>query len=516
MKGEDNMRLHEKFSFLDHWTKPRILVISLISFALVAAGWSAGYSGFLGTTHAKMAVASPTHATPVSLLSKAANIESVNQALIEVAELAKPAVVNISVLSTAAPSQTPSPFFDDPFFRKFFGDEFNRRFQQPEQPQQPEGPKEQGLGSGVIISPDGYIITNNHVVEHADQVRVLLSDKRKFDAKVVGTDPKTDLALIKIDADDLPAIRWGDSSGLRVGEMVMAIGNPFGLNQTVTMGIISAVGRANVGIVDYEDFIQTDAAINPGNSGGALVNLKGELVGINTAIFSRSGGYMGIGFAIPSNMAKSIQQSLIKHGKVVRGWLGVSIQDLTPDLKDQFDAPDTNGVLISDVLTDGPAKKAGIKRGDIIRRYDGKTVNNSVRLRSLVAQTAPDAKVTLEILRDGDTRKLTITIGEMPKNVASLSSAGEAEGNQALAGVRVEPVPPEKGFDEGVSVTSVQTGSPADQAGIRKGDIILEINRHSIKDVEDFRSLTQALGPDDRVLVLLKRGRGTIFLSITP
>jgi len=484
-----------------------------MALGLIATGWMLVNSGFFGPTHSEMAVASPRPTIPVSLLSKAANIDSVNQALIEVAQLAKPAVVNISVLSKATIPQQSTPFFDDPFFRRFFGDEFGRRFQQPEQP---DGPKEQGTGSGVIVSPDGYIITNNHVVEHADQVRVLLSDKRKFDAEVVGTDPKTDLALIKIDADDLPVLRWGDSGQLQVGEMVMAIGTPFGLTQTVTMGIISAVGRANVGIVDFEDFIQTDAAINPGNSGGALVNLKGELVGINTAIFSRSGGNMGIGFAIPSNMAKSIQQSLIKHGKVVRGLLGVSIQDLTPDLKDQFNAPDTTGVLISDVVKDGPARKAGIKRGDIIKRYGGKTVNNSVHLRSLVAETVPDTTVKIELLRDGDTRKLNVTIGEMPKNVASLSVRGEAEGNHALAGVRVEPVPSEKGYDEGVSVTSIQTGSPAYRAGIQRGDIILEINRHAVKDVDDFRRLTQQLGPDDRVLVLLQRGRGTIFLSVTP
>ena len=493
----------------------RILVISLLTWALVGTGWAVGYSEFLGAGHSQMATSS-SHAIPVSMLSKAANVDSVNQALIEVAELAKPAVVNISVLSTAPTTPPTLPFFDDPFFRRFFGDEFNRRFQQPEQPQQPQEPKEQGMGSGVIVSSDGYIITNNHVVEHADQVRVLLSDKRKFDAKVIGTDPKTDLALIKIDADDLPAIRWGDSSQLKVGEMVMAIGNPFGLNQTVTMGIISAVGRANVGIVDYEDFIQTDAAINPGNSGGALVNLKGELVGINTAIFSRSGGYMGIGFAIPSNMAKSIQRNLVKHGKVIRGWLGVSIQDLTPDLKDQFNAPDTTGVLISDVVKDGPAKKAGIKRGDIIKRYDGKKVKNSVNLRTLVAETVPDSTVKVEILRDGDSRTLHVTIGEMPKNLTAMSSSGEAEGNNALAGVRVEPVDGEKGYEEGVSVNSVQAGSPADRAGIQRGDIILEINRHAVKDVDDFRRLTQQLGPKDRVLVLLQRGRSSIFLSINP
>ncbi len=506
------MKLHEKLSFPHQWTPPRILVVSLIACAVVATSFAVGHSGMFGMTHDAMTDTS-AKAVPVSLLSTSPTIDSVNQALVEVAKRARPSVVNISVLSKATLPQPSIPFFDDPFFRRFFGDEFGRRFQQPEQP---EGPREQGTGSGVIVSSDGYIITNNHVVEHADRVRVLLSDKRKFDADVIGTDPKTDLALIKIDADDLPAIRWGDSSQLHVGEMVMAIGSPFGLNQTVTMGIISAVGRANVGIVDYEDFIQTDAAINPGNSGGALVNLKGELVGINTAIFSQSGGNMGIGFAIPSNMAKSIQRSLLKHGKVIRGWLGVSIQDLTPDLKEQFDAKDASGALVSDVVKDGPAEKAGIKRGDIITRYDGNPVENTVRLREFVAETVPDSTVEIEILRDGRTRKLRVTIGEMPKNMASLSQAGEAEGNNALAGVRVELVPPEKGSEEGVSVKSVQPGSPADLAGIQPGDIILEINRHSVENVDDFRRLTQKLEPDDRVLVLLQRGRSTIFLSIAP
>ena len=287
-------------------------------------------------------------------LSGDQDVQTQNATLIKVAKLARPAVVNISTTVTSkGRSSSPSPFFDDPFFRRFFGEEFERRFQ----PQPEESPRQQGTGSGVIVSSDGYIITNNHVVEAGDEIQVTLSDKRNFKAEIVGTDPKTDLALLKIDAEDLPILPWGDSGNLQVGEIVMAVGNPFGLNQTVTMGIVSAVGRANVGIVDYEDFIQTDAAINPGNSGGALVNLQGELIGINTAIFSRSGGYMGIGFAIPSNMAKTIQASLTEHGKVVRGWLGVSIQDLTADLQEQFDAPDQRGVLVSDVVEDSPADK---------------------------------------------------------------------------------------------------------------------------------------------------------------
>jgi serine protease Do len=260
----------------------------------------------------------------------------------------------------------PSPFFDDPFFRRFFGERFQQK------PRKMPKRQRQGMGSGVIVSSDGYIVTNHHVVETGDDIQVALSDKRTFEAKLIGSDPKTDLAILKIEASDLPSLSWGDSSILEVGEMVVAVGNPFGLSQTVTMGIISAVGRANMGIVDYEDFIQTDAAINPGNSGGALVNLQGELIGINTAIFSRSGGYMGIGFAIPSNMARSVTQSLKEHGTVVRGWLGVSIQDLTPELADQFDAPDTTGALVTDVVQESPAEAATFKRGDIIQKYDGR------------------------------------------------------------------------------------------------------------------------------------------------
>ena len=431
-----------------------------------------------------------------------------NAPFTQVAKMARPAVVNISTV-VKSESRTPlrSPFFDDPFFRRFFGEEFGRRFQ-PE-----ESPRQQETGSGVIVSRDGYIITNNHVVEQGDEIQVTLSDKRNFAAEIVGTDPKTDLALVKIDADNLPVLPWGDSGKLEVGEIVLAIGNPFGLNQTVTMGIVSAVGRANVGIVDYEDFIQTDAAINPGNSGGALVNLKGELIGINTAIFTRSGGYMGIGFAIPSNMAKSIQTSLTQHGKVIRGWLGVSIQDLTPDLQEQFDAPDQRGVLVSDVVEDSPAEEGGLKRGDIIRQYDSYEVNDSRHLRSLVAETQPDASVTIQVLRDGDEEQVKVRIAEMPKDLEALASSDEARGKHALTGITVKPF---SSGEKGVEVTDVKAGSAASRAGIREGDIIREINRQVVRDIEDFQRLTKKLDADDRVLLLLQRGRTTVFLSITP
>ena len=285
-----------------------------------------------------------------------------NETFVQVAKLAKASVVNISSARKAKTQEFSNPFFDDPFFRRFFGEEFGRRFPQPREF------REQGLGSGVVVSSDGYIVTNNHVVEQADEIKVQLPDKRSMKAKLIGTDPKTDVSVIKVDATGLPTLPWGDSSQLQVGELVLAVGNPFGLNQTVTMGIISAVGRANMGIVDYEDFIQTDAAINPGNSGGALVNLKGELIGINTAIFTRSGGYMGIGFSIPSNMVKSVMNSLIKHGKVVRGWIGVSIQEITPELAKEFGAAEAKGALVAEVMEQSPASKAKLERGDIINQ----------------------------------------------------------------------------------------------------------------------------------------------------
>jgi serine protease Do len=367
-------------------------------------------------------------------------------------------------------------------------------------------------------------VTNNHVIEGADELTVSLPDKRTFKGKIVGTDPKTDVAVVKIDATNLPVLPWGDASRLQVGEMVLAIGNPFGLSQTVTMGIISAVGRANMGIVDYEDFIQTDAAINPGNSGGALVNLKGELIGINTAIFTQSGGYMGIGFAIPSNMAKSVMNSLIKHGKVVRGWVGVTIQEVTQDLSKEFGTPDTKGALVSDVMDDSPASKAKLERGDIITAYNGITIDGPNQLRSLVAETAPGTAVKLSIIRDKRARDVTIVVEELPKDFATASrrDSGEGKGEHALAGVTVENATKQsersgrsKGRS-GVVVTDIEEDSPAERAGLRIGDIIREINRKPVKDVRDFERITSQLRPNSSVLLLLNRGNATVFLSISP
>ncbi|TKS60355.1 MAG: serine protease Do [Nitrospira sp.] len=484
------------------------LVAHFLAYALLpAVGFSCLLQvlWFVGT-----AVAEPTVTTSIPA----------SEAFISVAKAAQPAVVNISssrkVIAGAQQPPSPSPFFDDPFFRRFFGEEFRRRFQLP-----PER-REQGLGSGVLVSPDGYIVTNNHVIAEAEEVTVLLADSRRFTAKVVATDPRTDVAVIKIDAKGLPMLPWGDSSRLQVGEMVLAVGNPFGLNQTVTMGIISAVGRAHMGIVDYEDFIQTDAAINPGNSGGALVNLKGELIGINTAIFSQSGGYMGIGFAIPSNMAKGVMQSLIKHGKVIRGWLGVGIQDLTEDLAKEFGVAEIKGALVSDVASDGPAAKAGLERGDVITSFNNVSVKDSTQLRSLVTESEPGATVTLTILRDKRTRDIKVTLGEQPKEAGQFpgKSSAPGRGDHALTGVAVEPLEREDlrrlNIEGGVAVSGVEQESPADRAGLREGDVIREINRKPIRSVEDFERLVRGLSSKQGVLMLIMRGKATLFLSIKP
>ncbi len=418
---------------------------------------------------------------------------------------AKPAVVNISTSKTVKMKQ--HPFFNDPLFKKFFGNE----------PTIPQKKKVSGLGSGVIATSDGYILTCNHVIEGAEDIIVKLSDNREYKGTVVGKDARTDIALIKIPETNLSHITWGDSDKLKVGELVLAIGQPFGLKMTVTMGIVSGLGRAGLGITDYEDFIQTDAAINPGNSGGALVNTRGELVGINNAIFSTSGGYQGIGFAIPSNMIKNVMDSLIGQGKVVRGWLGVQIQPLTPELSKQFGIKDENGVLLVDVVDGGPADKGGLKRGDVVVEYDGKKVDTPFALRNMVAATKIGKTVPVKVLRDGNPLTVTVTIEELPAE--QQVAAGPSFDNN-LKGVSVQDLTDEilqqLGITKkikGVVVSSVDEDSPA--AGIlNQGDILLEVNKKPVQNVAQYNKVVSSIEKNKGILLLVVRNGASLYVTI--
>ncbi len=433
------------------------------------------------------------------------------QAMSEIAEVVKPAIVNISTERVEKAADMPhNPLLEDPFFRRFFGDQFRGH-------EAPKERKSMSLGSGVIVSPDGYILTNNHVIKNADKIKVVLSDKREYDGKVVGTDPKTDLSVIKIDAENLTTISLGNSDALRVGAFVLAIGNPYGLNQTFTMGIVSAVGRANVGIADYEDFIQTDAAINPGNSGGALVNVKGELVGINTAIFSTSGGYQGIGFAIPSNMARAVMESLISRGKVIRGWLGVSIQSITPELAEQFGLEKDYGTLVADVIEDSPAEKGGLERGDVIISLNGDPVDEPYNLRNMVASTAPGEDVEFQVIREKELLTLKVTIGELPLEDQKVAT----EYKNALRGVSVQDLNPDiyrkLNIPEkirGIVVTDVEPGSPA-ESRLMPGDVILEINRKATPSLDEYEAIVSKIITDKDILLLVFRRGSTTFVAIS-
>lgn len=437
-------------------------------------------------------------------------LQRTGQAMAEVVEAVKPAIVNISIVKTDRIMSTPfAPFYDDPFFRKFFGDRFNHKGT-------PRERKSVSLGSGVVVSPDGLILTNNHVIKDADKIKVVLSDKREFVGKVIGSDPKTDLSVIRIDADNLSSITLGNSDELKVGELVLAIGNPFRLNQTITMGIVSAVGRANVGIAEYEDFIQTDAAINPGNSGGALVNVKGELIGINTAIFSTTGGYQGIGFAIPSNMAKIVMNSLIQKGKVIRGWLGVSIQAITPELAAQFLLEKDYGTLVSDVVKDSPAEEAGLLRGDVIFEFGGKNVDEPYMLKNIVASSFPGETIGLKVIRDGEIVELSVTIGNLPSETEKTPTIFK----NVLKGISVQNLTTEAYRQlnlpdriRGVVVTNIEADSPSATALI-PGDIILEINRKAISNIEDYESIVSKIKSDQDVLLLVFRKGSTLFVTI--
>ncbi len=437
------------------------------------------------------------------------NLKPVPDSFSGLAKAASPSVVNISAVKVLkGRGRVPMPFGPNDPFRDFF----DRYFRD----QVPKEHRQKGLGTGFIIDKDGYIFTNNHVVEMAEEIQVTLADKREFEAKIIGRDPKTDLALIKIkDAKDLVPLSLGDSDMLDVGDWVVAIGNPFGLGNTVTAGIVSAKYR-QIGASSYDNFIQTDASINPGNSGGPLLNTKGEVIGINTAIFSQTGGSVGIGFAIPINMAKDLLPQL-KKGKVVRGWLGVMIQEITPDLKDKLNLKNEKGALVADVTKGGPAEKAGFKRGDVIVSFDGKEIKESKELPYVVSSEPVGKTVVVKIIRQGQEKTIRVTLGEL--NEEEESPAIRKTSADEL-GLTVDELTPEDARNYGVSDTTgliilqVASNSPAAEAGLKQGDIILEIDQEQVKDLTQFNKKLESYKEGDTILFLIKRQESTLYLTL--
>ena len=431
-----------------------------------------------------------------------------------------PAVVYISTSKMVKTPEMQNPFGSDPFFRQFFGNPEGPQGQGQE-PEQQE--REHGLGSGVIVSADGYILTNNHVIDGATDIKVTLKDKRVFKAQLIGADPKGDLAVLKIDAADLTPIVFGDSGKTQVGDFVLAIGDPFGVGETVTMGIVSATGRNSLDIEDggYEDFIQTDAAINPGNSGGALINVRGELVGINTAILTgtEGGGSEGVGFAIPVDMARGIMEQLVKNGKVTRGYLGIMIQEITPDLAKVFGLPSTAGALVGDVRPDGPAAKVGLQKGDIILTLNGAPVEDSRSLRLHIAGTPPGQTVQLGIQRGQTKQTYSVTLAELPADTKTAESTNE-EAPAALSGVQVDTLTSDIAGQlnlptdtRGVVVTAVDPSSAAAETGLQRGDVIQEVNHQSVTSVEQYNRAVKAANGQE-VLLLVNKGGNTMYIAV--
>ena len=475
--------------------------VSVLALSLASAGCAHG-----GTQSKGEVGPEPRHSDLSFLAHPALTQVGGSVSIADVAERVLPSVVTVS--TTVVQHQQQSMMFP------FFG-----------------GPSErqaQGIGSGVIVSADGYILTNNHVVAEAKEIKVTTSDKREFDATVVGTDPKSDLAVIKIKGSPaglIPA-EFGDSSKLRLGDVVLAVGNPLGVGETVTMGIVSAKGRADLGIAAYEDFIQTDAAINPGNSGGALINTEGKLVGINTAILSRTGGYQGIGLAIPSSMAQPIMETLKQSGKVSRGFLGVGIQDIDHDLATALKLSNPNGVLLTEVRGGGPGAKAGLSRGDVVTKVDRKPVTSTGQFRNLIASSGAKKRVTLEIMRDGKPQSLSVDLGEVPDDslaqgaTGSDNSGAHATSGGALDGVTLEELTPElrrtlglgQDVQHGVAITDLERNSSAAKAGLRPGDVVLELNRTAVDSLAKFKELYAKASGD--VLLLVQRHGGTVFLVV--
>ncbi|KIX10942.1 DegQ family serine endoprotease [Dethiosulfatarculus sandiegensis] len=433
----------------------------------------------------------------------------------DLAEKVSPSVVNIRTLKIV--KRSPMPGFQGrggPMDRDFY-EFFKRFFEGHGMPN--KGTKQRSLGSGVIVDPKGYVVTNNHVVAGADEIVIKFKNGEEVEAKLVGRDPKTDIALLKTTkGDDYPALKLGDSEKLKVGEWVLALGNPFGLNDTVTVGIVSAKGRI-IGAGPYDNFIQTDASINPGNSGGALVDMDGRLVGINTAIVAHG---QGIGFAIPVNMVRTVMEQLRTNGKVVRGWLGVYIQPVTKELAQSLDLEENAGALVSKVVKDSPADDAGIKRGDVIVEFDGKKVKDSVSLPRMVAATKVGAKVEMVVMRKGREKELTVKLGELDD--AGMETDREVAGGIEGLGMSVQELTPELAeklrlrTDKGLVITSVSPDSPAAEAGLRRGDVILEADQEEVHKVSDLEDALDDLNKDKGLLLLVQRGKGTLFVVVKP
>ena len=486
------------------WVATVVVLAALAGGAILATGlrnWSG--SPVYGSTSLPAAVAHDSSPVPLGAFANG---------FASVLKPALPAVVNIHTSKIVKPKAGESmPFFNDPLFRQFFGDQFGRM--------QPQPQREQSLGSGVIVTSDGTIVTNNHVIDGATEIKVELADKRDFTAKLVGTDPQSDVAVLKINATGLPTLPIGDSSKLQVGDVVLAIGDPFGIGETATMGIVSATGRGmNQQIERFEDFIQTDAAINPGNSGGAMIDLHGNLVGINTAILSGgTGGNQGIGFAIPINMAHNVMTQLVEHGKVVRGYLGLLPQDVSPEIAKEFGLSEPTGALVGSVEADKPAARAGLKRGDIILKVNGQPVSSANDLRLRISQTAPGSSVDLTIWRDSKTQDVKVQLGELPPPDQSAEMGqGENGGTGALQGVQVQDLTSDLTQElevptgtHGVVVTSVDPASAAAAAELERGLVIQEVNHKPVSNVQQFKQALEGAGNRPvLLLVMIPKSKG--------
>ena len=462
------------------------------------------------------------HAAPAVTVQEAQSAPPVSLAgfkngFASVIDPALPAVVNISSTKVVKEKQMPN-MFDDPFFRQFFGNQFGQQ-----QQQQPQTEHEYSLGSGVIVNPEGYVLTNNHVVSGASDVEVYTQNHKEYKAKVIGTDPRTDIAVLKIEATGLPTLTLGDSAKLKVGDLVFAIGDPFGIGETATMGIVSATQRALGGQIEhYEDFIQTDAAINPGNSGGALIDVRGDLIGINTAILSGGGGNQGIGFAIPIDLAHHIMDQIVEHGKVIRGYLGITIQQVSPEMAKAFGLSQGGGALVGDVTSDGPAAKAGIQRGDVILQLNGTPVTSQDDLSLRVSEMAPGSVAHLQVYRNGHTQEIDVTLGTFPENAQTAQNNNENQGAAGLKGLQVQNLTADirqqlnlPATTSGVVVNQVDPDSAAAQAGIQQGDVIQEVNHKPVHNVDEYQAALAGTA-NQPVLLLIDRGGTTLFVVVEP